>query len=74
MLYQLSYSRSVGKGTCSRSFGDALRVCPSSAPAPQIWNLAKKAFALQAKDFLKKLTLAGLEPAIFGSEDQRLIH
>ena len=24
--------------------------------------------------FLKKLTLAGLEPAIFGSEDQRLIH
>jgi len=23
---------------------------------------------------LQKVTLAGLEPAIFGSEDQRLIH
>ena len=56
MLYQLSYSRSVGKGTCSRSFGDALRVCPSSALAPQIWNLAKKASCLcpTSKGFFEK--------------------
>ena len=25
-------------------------------------------------ELLQKVTLAGLEPAIFGSEDQRLIH
>ena len=47
MLYQLSYNRSVGKGTCSRSFEDALRMCPSSVPAPQIWNFAKKASRLR---------------------------
>ena len=29
---------------------------------------------MEVVGFFRKVTLAGLEPAIFGSEDQRLIH
>ena len=32
------------------------------------------AFKIQQLSGKKNMTLAGLEPAIFGSEDQRLIH
>ena len=30
--------------------------------------------SMKDSQVLNKMTLAGLEPAIFGSEDQRLIH
>ena len=33
MLYQLSYSRSVGEGTCFRYFGNAEHQCPVTAPS-----------------------------------------
>ena len=37
-------------------------------------RVSKGKLAVQSAAWLPPLTLAGLEPAIFGSEDQRLIH
>ena len=42
-------SRSVGKGTCSRSFENAPRESSSSAPAPQVGKPRKEGATLTAK-------------------------
>ena len=59
MLYQLSYSRSAGKGTCSMSFENAPHVCSSSAPAFQTGNFGKKATRLPptSSGFLERADL-----------------
>ena len=52
--------------------GEDLELEPTSQRAPHCLNLLARLSLLSPLE--PRMTLAGLEPAIFGSEDQRLIH
>ena len=52
--------------------GEDLELEPTSQRAPHCLNLLARLSLLSPLE--PRMTLAGLEPAIFGSEDQRLVH
>ena len=63
------------EGSTAADFSSPLRsVAQRAGACAELEHSAQRARDRQADKLPKALILAGLEPAIFGSEDQRLIH
>ena len=66
-----AHGRAAYTGICAIQFWRGVASLPPQQPAPHAAHFTNAHVAPQART---TMTLAGLELAIFGSEDQRLIH